>query len=96
MTPELPVVFDPKDIVEKCHHQNYDENQTVHVSDTKHQHTTGVTSHMSLAQEAIVHHRAKCVGNGAWMVMEPNGITHHAVRIQKRLALAIPQKHATT
>ena len=49
--------------------------------------------HLSLAQQAVIQNRVRCVGNGAWVVIEPDGVTHRATRVLNRETCSC---HATT
>ena len=40
--------------------------------------------HLSFAQQAVMQNRVRCVGNGACVVIEPDGVTHRATRVLKK------------
>ena len=42
---------------------------------------SNTTSQSSLACLAVESNRVKLISRGAWIVIDPDGITHHAVRL---------------
>ena len=78
--PFMETAMDPKDIVERARAdivpeslQATPENKSLSPSNT--------TSQCSLACLAVENNRVKLVSRGAWIVIDPDGITHHAVRL---------------
>ena len=70
MMPHLIPTWDPKDIVDKVRYL------TQAMSDSSDSNNTAKsTTHFGLANEAVMSNRVKAVGNGAWIVLEVDGVT---------------------
>lgn len=89
--PRLPLVWDPKDIVEKVsasHSCDEQINATVLPQSTG----TSITksapvkndTHLGLANNAVSLNRVRPFGDGTWIVMEADGVTPRSVKLHPK------------
>lgn len=66
-------------------------------SDTTSSHiSSGIKTHVGLANEVIQCNRVKAIGDGAWVVIESDGMTPRAVLLfPKKLALVLLLEHVS-
>ena len=89
LMPFMEKAMDPKDIVERAHADIVLEScQAPH--EKKSPSPCDTTSQSSLACLAVENNRVKLVGRGAWIVIDPDGITHHAVRLLPKETCTCP------
>ena len=84
MMPRLPPTWDPKDIVDKVStSDSVTRAQLAEATTNTSQSVTSEksTTHLGLANDAITSNRVKAVGDGAWVVLEADGVTPRAVRL---------------
>ena len=91
MMPHLTPTWDPKDIVDKVSTSD-SVTQTQAMSDSSDSNNTAKsTTHFGLANEAVMSDRVKAVENGAWVVLEVDGVTPRAVRLFLRRPVHVHQ-----
>ena len=83
MMPRLPPTWDPKDIVDKVSTSDSVTQVTPAPSDDTSDSNSSAKSntHLGLANDAVTNNRIRAVGDGAWVVLEIDGVTPRAVRL---------------
>lgn len=79
MMPHLPPICHPKDTVDKASTLTTVESNAS--AESERTEPGSNNSHLGFANDAVINQKVKAVGNGAWVVMETDGVTPRAVRV---------------
>ena len=89
LMPFLETVMDPEDIVEKASADIMSES-LLQTTSPENKSFDNATSQSSLACLAVENNRVRLVSRGAWIVFDPDGITHHAVQLLPKEICSCP------